>query len=65
MTLIVKYFGQDLKKHIAEISDYTITEQSSYCASYTVLYVINRALEKIGAPLIAELYETEYRDDEE
>lgn len=63
MTVIVEYFGFDLKEHKIELSDYLIAEQSTYSASYTVLYVLNRALEKIGAPGIAQLEDTYYRDD--
>ena len=65
MTVIVEYFGFDLKDHVVELSDYTVAEQCTYSASNTVLYVLNRALEKIGAPGIAQLKDTYYRDDEE
>ena len=64
MTVIINYFGHDLKKHEIELSDYVVSESLTYNWDMSVKSVLNCALSKISAAGIAEIYNVSYRDDE-
>ena len=63
MTVVVEYFGQDLKNHVVRIDDYWIASTATYGTDRTVEYIVRQVLEKLKQPAIACLNDVYYEDD--